>query len=84
LKVGGVEMKKNEKKMCFAIRKNAFSLLLIFGWSFGFAFQRWFVELEKAFLQHFKSLKIEKNWESFAKVFGHRQAIGDGPIYPTQ
>jgi hypothetical protein len=49
------------KKSSFAIRKNVFSLLLFFGWSFGFPFQRGFVELEKAILKHFKSLKMEKN-----------------------
>jgi len=27
---------------------------------------------------------MEKNGESFAKVFGHMQAIGDGLVYPTQ
>jgi hypothetical protein len=26
---------------------------------------------------------MEKNWERSAKVFGHRQAINDGPVYPT-
>jgi len=49
------------KKKQFAIWKNLFSLLLFFGWSFGFAFPRCFVELEKALLWHFKSLKMEKN-----------------------
>jgi hypothetical protein len=24
---------------------------------------------------------MKKIWERFAKVFGHRQAIGDGPVY---
>jgi hypothetical protein len=38
--VGGVKMKKNEKKTCFVIRKNVFSFLLFSGWSFGFALQR--------------------------------------------
>jgi hypothetical protein len=26
---------------------------------------------------------MEKNQERFAKVFGHKQVISDGPIYPT-
>ncbi len=68
--------------MHFLIWKNAFSLLLFFGYSFGFVFQRWFVELEKALLKHFKSLKMEKNWERFAKVIGDRLMIDDGPLYP--
>jgi len=38
--VGGVKMKKNEKKTHFVIQKNVFSLLLFFGCSFGFPFQR--------------------------------------------
>jgi hypothetical protein len=38
--VGGVKMEKNEKERVFVIRKNVFSLLLLFGYSFGFAFQR--------------------------------------------
>jgi len=33
----GVKMKKNEKKTHFAIQKSIFSLLLFFGYSFGFA-----------------------------------------------
>jgi hypothetical protein len=51
--VGGVKMKK--------MKKYFFSLLLSFGYCFGFALQRSFVELEKALLYHFKSLKMEKN-----------------------
>ncbi len=47
--VGGIKMKK-KKKMHFIIWKNVFSLLLFFGCSFGFAFQRWFVELGKGLL----------------------------------
>jgi hypothetical protein len=25
---------------------------------------------------------MKKNWERYAKVFGHKQVIGDGPVYP--
>jgi hypothetical protein len=57
-----------------------FSLLIFFGRSFGFAFERWFLKLEKALLKHFKLLKIEKNWERFAKVFGDKLMFNDGPI----
>jgi hypothetical protein len=39
LKIGGIKIKKNEKK-CFAIQNNVFSLLLFLGWSFDFAVQR--------------------------------------------
>jgi len=45
-----VKMKKNEKKNAFYNLKNIYFLLLFFGWSFGFAFQRWFVQLEKVLL----------------------------------
>jgi hypothetical protein len=45
----GVKMKKM-KNMHFAIWKNIFSLLPFSGCSFGFAFQRWFVKLEKELL----------------------------------
>jgi hypothetical protein len=38
--VRGPKRKKNEKKPCFVILKNIFSLLLFLGCSFGFAFQR--------------------------------------------
>jgi len=38
--VRGVKTKKNEEKTAFAIQKNVFSLLLVFGCSFGFAFER--------------------------------------------
>jgi len=27
---------------------------------------------------------MEKNWERFAKVFGRRQAIDDGPVYLSE
>ncbi len=37
------------EKTHFAIQKRIF-FIAFFGWSFGFAFQRWFVELEKALL----------------------------------
>jgi hypothetical protein len=48
--VGGSKWKKKGKKKHFVIRKNVFSLLLYFGYFFGFAFQRWVVKLEKVFL----------------------------------
>ncbi len=78
MKVKGIKMKK---KTVLQFKKNVFSLLLFLGWSFGFAFQRWFVELEKAPIKHFKSLKMEKNWERYVKVFGHRKVFDDGPVY---
>jgi hypothetical protein len=43
-------MKKKEKKKCFEIQKNVFSLQLFLSWSLGFAFQRRFVELEVVLL----------------------------------
>jgi len=39
-----------KKNMFWNSKKLPFFLSLFFGQSFGFAFQRWFVELEKAFL----------------------------------
>jgi len=54
--------------------------MLFFGCSFDFAFQRWFVELEKMLLLHFKSLKLEKNRERIAKVISDKVMIGDGPL----
>jgi hypothetical protein len=48
--VGGVKMKKKEKKKHFVVWKNQNIYMYIFGYSFGFTFQRWFVKLEKAFL----------------------------------
>ncbi len=41
-KVMGFESKRgqNEKKSVLQFEKNVFTLLLFFGWSFGFAFQR--------------------------------------------
>ncbi len=38
--VGVVKMKKNAKDQVLQLKKNLFSLLLFFGCSFGFAFQR--------------------------------------------
>jgi hypothetical protein len=51
---------KNRVMRFVAICKNIFSLQLFFGWSFGFSFPIWFVELGKTLLQHFKSFKMEK------------------------
>jgi hypothetical protein len=34
-------------------------------------------------LYHFKSLKMEKNWERFAKVLSDSLVFGDGPVYLT-
>jgi hypothetical protein len=53
LKVGGVKMKKNEKKKSV-------------------------LQFEKTYFLYCKTLfGIEKD----TKVFGHKQAIGDGPVY---
>ncbi len=52
------------KKMCFVIWKNVFFLLLFYGCSFGFPFQKWFVKLEKVFnynLNHSKWKIIEED-----------------------
>jgi hypothetical protein len=43
-------MKEKKKKSVVQFEKNVCSLKLFFGWSFGFTFQRSFVELEKALL----------------------------------
>jgi hypothetical protein len=39
LKVGGVKMKKNEKKCVYNLKKLTFFTAFL-GWSLGFAFQR--------------------------------------------
>jgi len=39
LKVGGVKLKKNEKNVFRNLKKRIFFTAL-FGWSFGFAFQK--------------------------------------------
>ncbi len=46
----GQTEEKWKKNTFYNSKKNLFSLLLCFGWSFGFAFPRWFVELEKVLL----------------------------------
>ncbi len=75
---------QNEEKNILQFEKNIFSLVLFFGCSFGFAFQRWFVKLEKALLlQHFKSLKMEKIWKRFTKMFNDKLMFDDEPIYPS-
>jgi len=53
-----------------------FFLLLFFDWSFGFAFERRFVELENMFLQHFKSLK----WKKIGKILLKCSIIGKRPM----
>jgi hypothetical protein len=70
------------KKTRFAIQKNIFPLFYFFGCSFGFAFQRWFVKLEKALLQHFKSFKMGKNREKIAKMFNDKLVLSDRVVYP--
>jgi hypothetical protein len=75
--VGRVKMKKN----AFCNWKNVFSLLLLFDCSV--AFQRLFLKLEKVLLQRFKSLKMQKNWERTAEVFGDKLVFDDGPVYFT-
>jgi hypothetical protein len=44
------QKKKNEKKTHFTIWKNIFFLQLFFGRFLDFAFQRWIVEFQMAFL----------------------------------
>jgi hypothetical protein len=64
-------MKKNEKETHFVIWENIFSLLLFFGWSFDFAFQRWFVELERCsynILNHSKWRRIEKDISKYLLI----------------
>jgi hypothetical protein len=78
LKLGGVKRIFVFWKICFA-SKNTYFLYCYFGWFFSFAFERWFVELEKVLLYNI-SLKMKKNWERSAKVLNRRQAIGDGPV----
>jgi len=68
------------KKKCFAIRKNIIYFLLLFTYSFGFSFKKWFIKLEKVLLQHFKSFKMEKIWKKYTKMFSGRQVFGDGSV----
>ncbi len=78
-------MRKNEKKKCFKISKKSVffaALFWLLPW-FGFAFQRWLVKLEKVLRYHFKSSKMEKNWERSAKVFSNSLVFGAGPVYLT-
>jgi hypothetical protein len=81
-KRGQNEEKWGKKKHILQLKKLFFFLLLSFGCSFGFAFQRWFAEIEKLSLYHFKSLKKEKNWEKSVKVFSDNLVFGDRRIYP--
>jgi hypothetical protein len=61
---------QNERKTCFAIRKNIYFLqLFFFGWSLGFAFQKRFVKLEKGTPITFQ---ITQNEEIFKKCFHPR------------
>jgi hypothetical protein len=71
--------------MHLTIWENVFSLQLLFGWSLGFAFLKWFVKLEKTLLKTILnySNQMEKNWQRSAKVFNHKQEIDDGPVYPS-
>jgi hypothetical protein len=76
--IGGVKMKKNEKKTCFTIRK----ILFFSGCSFGFAFQRWLVKLEHNILNHSKWRRIEKDLPQ-AKMFADKLVFSAGPVYTT-
>jgi hypothetical protein len=79
-KKGSNEEKWKKKKRVLGFEKNIFSLLLFFAPSFDFAFQRWFRELEKVLLWHFKWRRIQKDVPK-CSVIGKK--IGDGPVYPT-
>jgi len=64
-----IKMKKNGKKTPFVIWENVFFFLGSFlAALLALHFKDGFVELEKTLLYNiFKSLKMEKNWERFAK-----------------
>jgi hypothetical protein len=51
--------------------------LLFFHYSFSFALQTWFLELEVALPWHFKSVKMKHRWQRSKEV------IGDGQFYPS-
>jgi hypothetical protein len=71
---------KKKFKNTFCNLKNVFFLKKICC-SFGFACQRWLLDLEKAFLKHLKSFKMEKNWERYVKLFSDRSMFSDKHIY---
>jgi hypothetical protein len=44
---------------------------------------RWFAEFQKVISEQFKSLKMEKNWERFAKVFDNRLMFANNTNYES-
>ncbi len=58
----GPKWKKRKKKNMFCKLENLFLFLLFFHYSFAFALQRWFLELEVTFPKYFKSLKMKDIW----------------------
>jgi hypothetical protein len=59
LKVGGGPKRRKEEKNPFCELKSIFFFLLFFHYSFSFALQRGFLELELALPEHFKSIKMK-------------------------
>jgi hypothetical protein len=71
------------KKTLFATQKKLIFFTALFWLLLWLCISKMFVKLEKALLYHFKSLKMEKNWERSTKVFSDRLMFGDKHIYTT-
>jgi hypothetical protein len=67
----------------FCELESLFFFMLFFHYSFSFALQRWFLELDAALPQHFKSIKMKHKWWRSKKVISDSVVIGDWQFYPT-
>jgi hypothetical protein len=74
----GYKEKKNKNAFCKL--KSLFFLALFFPYSFFFALQRWYLELDIRIPYHFKSLNMKHIWQRYKSMLDHRQA---NPLYST-
>jgi len=75
---------KGKKENMFCELKSLLFFLLYSHYSFSFAFQRFFLELEVAFPYHFKLLKMKHKWWRSKEVIDDTIIIGDEQFYPTK
>jgi hypothetical protein len=66
----------------FCNSKNHIFFTVLFWLVLWLCISKMIVELERARIEHFKSLKPKKNWERSAQMFGQKQVIHDGQFYP--
>jgi hypothetical protein len=72
------------KKQAFCNSKKGIFCTVLSGLLLPLCISKMICRAWEVLLEHLKSLKMEKNWERFAKVIGDRLVIGDEPTYLTR